>query len=102
VQIADQAARESWTPAEARKAVANAKRSDLPQDESLERDLKQLRKEVLRLDRERVAPSTVAEVQCLLRALQPLVKKEQRIQDMIRRSLLLRKTGVRQWVTADY
>src|SRR5439155_26408350 len=36
-QLADQAARESWTPAEARKAVANAKRNDRPQDESLER-----------------------------------------------------------------
>jgi ParB family chromosome partitioning protein len=39
-RLADQAARENWTPAEARKAVAKAKWTDVSQDDSFERDLK--------------------------------------------------------------
>jgi len=44
-------------------------------ERQLERQLKTVRKEVLQLDHERMAPSTLTEVHSLLRALQRFVKK---------------------------
>jgi ParB family transcriptional regulator, chromosome partitioning protein len=74
--LASQAPSENWTPAEARKAVANAKRNDQVEDDNLATELKTLRKMVLDLDAEHVAPSTFAEAQRLLRALQRFVRKK--------------------------
>jgi ParB family chromosome partitioning protein len=77
-RLAAEAAQANWTPSEARKAVANAKRNNLPQDDRLDNDLKALGQEVLHLDPEHIAPSTLTEARNLIRALQRLIKRSPR------------------------
>jgi ParB family chromosome partitioning protein len=79
-QLAARAIAEKWAPADARRAVAqSASWNESYQDGAFEhqfnRQLRSLRKEVLDLDPERVAPATLAEVERLLRTLQRFVKK---------------------------
>lgn len=76
-ELVDRAIAEEWDQDAARRAVSSWKVTF--QDDSfgpqLERQLRQARKQVLEVDPEHVAPSTLAEVQKLLRALQRLVKQ---------------------------
>jgi ParB family transcriptional regulator, chromosome partitioning protein len=77
-ELAARAIAENWAPADARRAVAcwNESFQHDGFERQLERQMRKVRKDVLELDPERLAPSTVAEVEKLLHeALQRFVKK---------------------------
>jgi ParB family transcriptional regulator, chromosome partitioning protein len=76
-ELVERAIAEAWDQGDARRAVRGWKVTfqDDSFEQQLKRHLKTLRKDVVRLDPERVAPSTLAEVENLLWALQQFVKK---------------------------
>jgi ParB-like chromosome segregation protein Spo0J len=71
--LVQRAIAEKWGQADARRAVASWNVTF--QDAALVRALKKVRKEIVQLDPEHVTPSTLSEIESLLRALQRFVKK---------------------------